>query len=64
MTTEWRKSAYSGGVNDEHCVELARLASEAGVGVRDSKDPDGGHLTLSGVQFANLIAQLKQDSAG
>ncbi|MEU8303487.1 DUF397 domain-containing protein [Actinomadura sp. NPDC048955] len=59
---QWRKSSYSGGVNDEHCVELARLASEAGVGVRDSKDPDGGHLTLSGVQFACLVEQIKQDS--
>ncbi|MEV0660755.1 DUF397 domain-containing protein [Actinomadura luteofluorescens] len=62
MTTEWRKSSYSGGVEDKACVELGRLA--AGVGVRDSKGPDGGHLTLSGAQFANLIAQLKQDSAG
>ncbi|MGI5420325.1 DUF397 domain-containing protein [Actinomadura luteofluorescens] len=63
MSVQWRKSTYSGGADDQHCVELGRLASEAGIGVRDSKDPDGGHLTLSGVRFANLIAQLKQDSA-
>ncbi|TMR40755.1 DUF397 domain-containing protein [Actinomadura geliboluensis] len=42
------------------CVELGRLASGAGIGVRDSKDPDGGHLTLSGAQFADLIEQVKQ----
>ncbi len=40
MTIQWRKSSYSGGVNDEQCVELGRLAP--GVGVRDSKDPGGG----------------------
>ncbi|WP_339154935.1 DUF397 domain-containing protein [Actinomadura luteofluorescens] len=64
MMQQWRKSSYSGGVNDEHCVELARLASEAGVGVRDSKDPNGGNLVLSVTRFASLIEQLKQDSAG
>ncbi|MFG1851767.1 DUF397 domain-containing protein [Actinomadura geliboluensis] len=58
MTIQWRKSSYSGGVNDEQCVELGRLAP--GVGVRDSKDPGGGHLALSVVQFADLIEQIKQ----
>ncbi|GAA4325883.1 DUF397 domain-containing protein [Actinomadura luteofluorescens] len=62
MSIQWRKSTHSGGADDQHCVQLGRLA--AGVGVRDSKDPDGVHLTLSGVQFDNLIAQLKQDTAG
>ncbi|WP_396452814.1 DUF397 domain-containing protein [Actinomadura sp.] len=60
MNVQWRKSTHSSGVNDEHCVELGRLASGVGIGVRDSKDPDGGHLTLSVVQFANLIEQVKQ----
>ncbi|MFE9105230.1 DUF397 domain-containing protein [Actinomadura geliboluensis] len=58
MAVQWRKSSYSGGVNDEQCVELGRLAP--GVGVRDSKDPDRGHLTLSVAQFAVLIEQIKQ----
>lgn len=35
----WVKSSYS--VNDGNCVELAGLA-DGRVGVRDSKDPDGG----------------------
>ncbi|MEV0660845.1 DUF397 domain-containing protein [Actinomadura luteofluorescens] len=60
MTLQWRKSSYSGGVNDEHCVELGRLAPGAGIGVRDSKTPDAGHLTLSPTQFARLIEQIKQ----
>ncbi|TMR40737.1 DUF397 domain-containing protein [Actinomadura geliboluensis] len=60
MAVQWRKSTHSSGVNDEHCVELGRLVSEAGIGVRDSKDPDRGHLALSGAQFADLIEQVKQ----
>ncbi|NYE12659.1 hypothetical protein BJ999_002955 [Actinomadura citrea] len=27
--------------------------------MRDSKDPDGGHLALSVVQFAGLVEQIK-----
>lgn len=59
MNVQWRKSTRSSGVNDEDCVELRRLAPGAGVGVRDSKDPDGGHLALSVVQFAGLVEQIK-----
>ncbi|MER7546214.1 DUF397 domain-containing protein [Spirillospora sp. NPDC127506] len=60
MIMQWRKSTHSGGADDEHCVELGRLSSGVGIGVRDSKDPDGGHLTLSVAEFANLIEQVKQ----
>jgi hypothetical protein len=58
MNVQWRKSTHSSGVNDEDCVELGRLSS--GIGVRDSKDPGGGHLTLSVAEFAGLIEQVKQ----
>ncbi|MFE9105229.1 DUF397 domain-containing protein [Actinomadura geliboluensis] len=58
MAVQWRKSTHSSGVDDQHCVELGRLGSGAGIGVRDSKDPDGGHLALS--VFAGLIEQVKQ----
>jgi hypothetical protein len=60
MNVQWRKSTHSSGVNDEDCIELGRLSPEAGIGVRDSKDPDGGHLTLSPAQFAELIEQVKR----
>ncbi|MFC6930822.1 DUF397 domain-containing protein [Actinomadura yumaensis] len=33
MTVQWRKSSFSGGVNDEHCVELGRLARGSGFGI-------------------------------
>ncbi|CNG76891.1 Domain of uncharacterised function (DUF397) [Mycobacterium tuberculosis] len=60
MIVQWRKSTHSGGADDEHCVELGRLAPAAGIAVRDSKDPEAGHLTLSVAQFADLIQQVKQ----
>ena len=40
---EWRKSSYSGGGNTQ-CVEVAPMAE--GVGVRDSKSRESGHLTV------------------
>ncbi|RKS77112.1 uncharacterized protein DUF397 [Actinomadura pelletieri DSM 43383] len=58
MPVQWRKSTHSSGVDDQHCVELGRLAS--GVGVRDSKAPETGHLALTAAQFAVLLAELKQ----
>ncbi|MFC6882201.1 MULTISPECIES: DUF397 domain-containing protein [Actinomadura] len=57
MIVEWRKSSYSGGVDDKACVELARLAS--GCGVRDSQDPEGGHLALSVAQLGVLLERVK-----
>lgn len=57
MKIEWRKSSYSGGINDEVCVELARLPH--GVGVRDSKNPELGHLALNGMEFATLLGRIK-----
>jgi hypothetical protein len=60
MSVQWRKSSHSGGVDDKACVELGRLAPGAGIGVRDSKDPDGGYLTLSVAVFADLIEQVKR----
>lgn len=63
MNMQWRKSTHSGGANDQHCVELGRLAHEDGIGVRDSKDPDTGHLALTATQFATLLQQIKQAAA-
>ncbi|MEU8804922.1 DUF397 domain-containing protein [Spirillospora sp. NPDC048819] len=63
MNMQWRKSTHSSGVDDQHCVELGRLAPGAGIGVRDSKDPDGGRLTLSVAEFAGLIEKVKRHPA-
>lgn len=53
----WRKSSRSSG-NGGACVELADLG--AVVGVRDSKDPGGGHLDVSRDALRALLADLKQ----
>jgi hypothetical protein len=58
MIGQWRKSSYTGGANDEHCVELAHL--EQGVWVRDSKDPEGGHLSLTSTEFGALVSWIKR----
>ncbi|MFC4910021.1 DUF397 domain-containing protein [Actinomadura gamaensis] len=58
----WRKSTYSGGVNDEQCVELGRLGG--GVGVRDSKDVAGGHIRVSLGEFAGVLDVLKRRGRG
>ncbi|RKS77109.1 uncharacterized protein DUF397 [Actinomadura pelletieri DSM 43383] len=59
MSILWRKSTHSGGADDQHCVELGRLVP--GIGVRDSKAPESGHLTLTTSQFANLVKQIKRE---
>jgi hypothetical protein len=60
MSVQWRKSSFSGGANDDVCVELARL--QEGIGIRDSKDPDGDRLTVDGSAFGVLVEKIKTGS--
>ncbi|MEV5573031.1 DUF397 domain-containing protein [Spirillospora sp. NPDC052269] len=53
---KWRKSSHSGG-DAGQCVELADMAS--GVGVRDSKHPEGGFLVLARGDLAGVVALIK-----
>jgi hypothetical protein len=53
--TPWRKSSYSGGGNN--CVEVAQAAV---VGVRDSKNPEDGHLTFTPRTWNAFIADVKR----
>jgi hypothetical protein len=53
----WRKSSHSGGEADSDCVEVAALPRA--IGVRDSKNPAGPHLSLSGRSFAALVTRVK-----
>ncbi|MEU9017449.1 DUF397 domain-containing protein [Actinomadura sp. NPDC048394] len=56
----WRKSSRSGSGagGGQDCVEVAALAN--GRGIRDSKAPEAGHLTLSPDDFTRLIAHAKR----
>jgi hypothetical protein len=56
----WRKSTRSGtgGAGGQDCVEVAALAD--GRGIRDSKAPEAGHLTLSPDDFTQLIHRVKR----
>lgn len=53
---QWRKSSYSGGETGQ-CVEVAQ--APALVGIRDSKNPEGGHLALDRAAFGGLLARVK-----
>ncbi|MFB4302080.1 DUF397 domain-containing protein [Actinomadura sp. NTSP31] len=55
--TQWRKSSYSSGDSGTECVEVAAVAD--GVGVRDSKDPGGGHVAVDRAAFAALLARVR-----
>ncbi|MEU8800902.1 DUF397 domain-containing protein [Spirillospora sp. NPDC048819] len=52
----WRKATRSTSTGGE-CVELAVVPE--GVGVRDSKNPDGPKLLLGHDEFAAPVAALK-----
>lgn len=54
----WRKSDHSA---DGDCVECATLAPSA-VAVRDSKRPDGPHLTLPAAGFAAFVQAVATDN--
>jgi len=57
--TEWRKSSRSGPLDDTDCVEVARVLGN--IGVRDSKNPRLGHLTLEPGRFSALIRRIKNN---
>lgn len=55
----WRKSSYSGDKTGD-CVEVGFADDpDAPVGVRDSKDPQGGMFTVSQEGWAGLIHAVR-----
>jgi hypothetical protein len=51
----WRKSSFSGA--NSNCVEVA--ASSVAIGIRDSKSPTSGTLTIPRTTWAAFLATLR-----
>ncbi|MFW6723991.1 DUF397 domain-containing protein [Streptomyces sp. MAR4 CNY-716] len=58
MAMTWRKSSYSGD-NGGDCIEVATAPTT--VPVRDSKDPDGPHLTFTPTAWDAFVAAVKRE---
>lgn len=70
-TFVWRKSSFSG--ENGTCVEVAwrkssfsaehgacvEVAFSSAVGIRDSKKPESGHLTVPPAQWTVFLAHVK-----
>ncbi|MCD0449219.1 DUF397 domain-containing protein [Actinocorallia sp. API 0066] len=53
----WRKSSYSDGSGDD-CVEVSGLGSSR-IGLRDSKHPTRGHLSVPTPAFRTLLTTVR-----
>lgn len=53
----WRKSSYSSGGTSGECVEVAAL--DGCVGIRDSKAPSQGHLSVPREGLGGLLQRIK-----
>ena len=53
---QWVKSSYSGG-SGGNCVEVA--SQPGSVAVRDSKNPAGGHLSVTATNWQAFTRALK-----
>jgi len=55
---QWRKSSRSGAGND--CVEL--VVARIGAAVRDSKNPDAGHVSFETLGWHAFMGVVKDGS--
>lgn len=55
-TVTWRKASRSSDAGD-NCVEVANVPNS--VALRDSKNPDGGHIFVSREDFRRFTETLK-----
>ncbi|WP_054049563.1 DUF397 domain-containing protein [Alloactinosynnema sp. L-07] len=59
MAAVWRKSSHSGGGGNDDCVEVA--VTELAIGVRDSKNSSGPHLTFPAASWAAFLTPVAPD---
>lgn len=55
ITTEWKKSSYSGG--NGQCVEVAAPRTDV-IAVRDSKDPYGPTLAFAPEMWSAFVEHI------
>jgi hypothetical protein len=55
----WRKSTRSGGGSGGNCVEVGVPADAAYVAVRDTKDREGGTLSVSPQAWTAFVTSVK-----
>jgi uncharacterized protein DUF397 len=58
VAATWRKSSYSGSGNN--CVEVATADGTPVIAIRDSKNPEGGHLTFRAAAWAAFLSDIKR----
>ncbi|MEV4734605.1 DUF397 domain-containing protein [Saccharopolyspora sp. NPDC049426] len=57
MISDWRKSSHSG--EEGNCVEVGRGRDQ--IGVRDTKDRDGGTLRFDPETWHRFLRSLNED---
>ncbi|MBO0806317.1 MAG: DUF397 domain-containing protein [Nocardiopsaceae bacterium] len=57
IASNWKKSSYSHATGN--CVEVASMPG-GGVGVRDSKSPEGGILRFSPGKWAGFVRRVSE----
>jgi Domain of unknown function (DUF397) len=54
----WRRSSFSQGTNNTDCVEVAFTRQSRFL--RDSKDPDGGNISLSPTAWDSFCSTISK----
>lgn len=59
LSQHWQKSSYSQG-GSTNCVEARTLGLEE-MEVRDSQNPNQGHLSFSAIEWSAFLEEVKSE---